>query len=91
LPERVYSVDGKRFIRVDLDSMKVPSDSDGEPTFKLNESLSCFMDMTRTAAAHVLLAALDGKRKTSTVRRWLNELSLFGRTIAEAIGNQRIS
>lgn len=91
LPERVYSVDGKRFIRVDLDSMKVPSDSDGEPTFKLNESLSCFMDMTHTAAAHVLLAALDGKRKTSTVRRWLNELSLFGRTIAEAIGNQRIS
>ncbi len=91
MPDRIYSVDAKRFLPVCLDRMEVPSDGDGITTLKFNEALRSFSGMTRTTAAFVLLSALDGKRKTSTVRRWLNELSLFARTVSEAQREQTIS
>jgi hypothetical protein len=91
IPEQVYSVDGKRFIHVNLDRMTVPSDERGECTFYLNEKMASFSAMTRASANFIVLQALDGKRKTSTVARWANELSLFSRTVSEALNGQLIS
>lgn len=42
MPDRIYSVDGKRFLPVHLDRMEVPSDGDGNTTFKFNEALRSF-------------------------------------------------
>lgn len=91
IPEQVYSLEGKRFIAVSLDRMSTPSDERGERTLRLNEKLASFSSMTRTSAGFILLQALDGKRKSSTVFRWLNELSLFSRTISAELGHQLIS
>lgn len=91
IPDRIYSIDGKRFVSVDLDSMAVPSDERGETVLKLTEKLASFSRLTRLSAIFVLLEALDGKRKTSTVYRWLSELSLFARTVSAAMNEQRIS
>lgn len=90
IPERIYSLDGKRFVKVSLDAMSVPSDERGTLTFKWTDRLQSFSSMTLTAGAFVLLEALDGKRKSSTVYRWLNELSLFGRTVSGAIKGHSI-
>lgn len=91
VPERIYSLDGKRFVVVNLDRMTVPSDERGEMPFTLNKKLAQFSSMTHMTASYVLLQSLNGKRKTSTVARWLNELSLFARTVSEAMNGQRIS
>lgn len=91
VPVRVYSIDGKAFVQVDLDSMMVPSDEVASAGMNFRKSLACFSSDTRLALTASLLDALDGKRKSSTVKRWLSELSLFGRTIAAEINGQRIS
>ena len=91
IPDQVYSLDGKRFIAVSLDQMRVPSDERGDLTMHLSEKLASFSSMTRTAASFILLQALNGKRKSSTVLRWLNELSLFSRTASAELGHQLIS
>jgi hypothetical protein len=91
IPERIYSLDGKRFVAVSLDRMCVPSDEHGQWEIRLKEKLATFTPMTCLTASYVLLESLNGKRKTSTVRRWLDELSLFSRTVSEAMDGQRIS
>lgn len=90
IPVQIYSLDGKRFIPVNLVQMTVPSDERGNCTINLNAKLASFSAMTRTAAIFVLLQALDGQRKTSTVTRWISELSLFSRTISEVLDSQLI-
>ncbi|WP_147455648.1 hypothetical protein [Acidovorax sp. 100] len=91
VPLRVYSIDGKTFVQVDLDSMSVPSDEVGSVGMDFRKSFACFSQETRLALTASLLDALDGKRKSSTVRRWLGELSLFGRTISSELSGRRIS
>lgn len=91
IPQRIFSVDAKRFVQVDLEKMEVASDGDTCRTICFNEKLSCFTSRTRASLNASLLDALDGKRKSSTVRRWLSELSLFGRTVANELGGQMIS
>ncbi len=91
IPERIYSIDGKRIVAVDLDRMAVPSDDRGKIHIQLNEKLASFSSMTRMTASYVLLESLNGKRKTSSVARWLNELSLFARSVSEEMNGQKIS
>ncbi len=91
IPKQIYSLDGKRFIAVSLVQMRVPSDERGAWTMCLNEKLASFSSMTRMAASFILLQALDGKRKSSTVLRWFNELSLFSRTVSAELGHRLIS
>jgi integrase len=88
IPERIYSLDGKRLVPVNLVCMPVPSDAQGTTNFRFDEKLSSFSAMTRRSAEYVLLEALNGKRKTSTCIRWLSELSLFSRTVSESMGAQ---
>lgn len=61
IPERIYSLDGKRYVAVNLVRMTVPSDERGEWSFSLNRSLRAYSPMTRAAAAYVLLESLNGK------------------------------
>jgi integrase len=90
IPERIYSLDGQRLVAVDLDEMVVPSDGTGKVTLRFNGTLAAFSDMTRATASYVILDALDGKRKSSTVDGWLGQLGLFGRTVSEAMKGQKI-
>lgn len=91
VPVRVYSIDGKAFVKVDLDSMTVPSDETGSVGLDFRKSLACFLPETQLAITASLLDALDAQRKSSTVKRWLGELSLFGRTISAELSGRRIS
>lgn len=90
LPSRIYSIDGKRFVSVDLDKMLIPSDERGDIKLELNNKLINFNRQMQNIAAHVVLDALDGKRKTSTVLRWLNELSLFARVSSSTDASRKI-
>lgn len=58
---------------------------------RFRESLACFAPDTLVAFASALLDALDGKRKISTVYRWLSELSLFSRTVSQELGGRQIT
>jgi integrase len=91
VPDRFFSVDGQRFVKVDLESMVLPSDQHGEMTLRLLNSLSALSDKTRLAVASVFVGALDGRRNTSTVARWLSEISLFSRSISEQLDGRRIN
>lgn len=90
IPERIYSVDGRCFVAVNLDEMHVPSDNKGRTAFRFKRKLAALSPMTLATASYALLAALDGKRKTSTVDKWLEELGLFTRTVSEALNGQKI-
>lgn len=58
---------------------------------RFRESLACFAPDTLVSIASVLLDGLDGKKKSSTIKRWLNEVSLFGRTVAKELQGRKIS
>ncbi|MBI3346923.1 MAG: hypothetical protein HY020_06895 [Burkholderiales bacterium] len=91
IPERFFSVDGQRFVQVDLEKMTVPSDARKHSTIQLKNSLRALSDATRLSAAFMLIDALDGHRKTSTVEKWTSELGLFCRTISELLGDRKLN
>lgn len=91
VPSQIYSIDAKKFVHVSLDAMELPTDQGGKIVLRFRELLACFAPDTLASFASALLDALDGKRKSSTVYRWLSELSLFGRTVSKELGGRRIS
>lgn len=91
MPDKIFSLDGKKFVPVSLVEMSVPSDEHGTHVFRFKAKLATLAPRTAQTAAFILLEALDGKRKTSSVKRWLEEMSLFTRTVSEAMNGQPIS
>ena len=90
-PDRVYSLEGKRFVAVNLDRMTVVTDEGREVGLELNRKFAVLSPLTRKAAAAAMLHALDGKRKASTTTRWIDELSLFLRTVSGVLDGARLS
>lgn len=91
IPDQLFSIDGGIFVAVDLEFMCIPSDEQGEVSVRLLSKLASFTDQTRLAAASILIHSLDGNRKTASPVRWLDELSLFMRSISELLGGRKIS
>lgn len=90
LPTHVKIVDTKQMVQVDLESMEISGDADSA-TINLREKGAHFTPATFQLFAYVMLHALNGQRKVSTVLRWINELALFSATISQALGGKRIT
>ncbi len=90
LQKKIRLIDSKRFVEVDLHSMKLKGDADN-CDLNIREKGIAFTKVTSDLFAYVMLEALDGQRKLSTVLRWVNELSLFTRTIRDRLGGAKIT
>lgn len=90
IPDRIFSIDGQKSVSVNLDSMDIPSDESGQAKIRFLEKLGALSEQTRLSAASILIHALDGRRKTSTVLRWLSELSLFSRSVSELLNDSKV-
>lgn len=77
-PKRVRLIDSKQFVDVNTELMYLEGDS-GNFKLRLTHQLSAFSSMTSHACAYALLAALNSKRKVSTVIGWTAILEQFSR------------
>ena len=68
IPRRFFSIDGQQHVQVNLDLMAIPSDEKCRTTFRIKQALNALSEQTQLAAASVVIAALDGKRKTNKVK-----------------------
>ena len=82
LPTHVKIIDTGNMLKVDLGAMHVVGDADNA-TLNLKEKGRCLTPATFQIFAYVMLQALNGQRKVSTVLRWVNEFSLFLETISK--------
>lgn len=82
LPKKIKLVDTNRIIPVNLEAMKVAGDQ-LRCIIKLREKSEGLIPPTAQIFQFVMLHALNGRRKISTVQRWINELNLFVRKIRE--------
>ena len=80
LPLKVKPIDGGRFVEVDLNQMPLISDN-GSWTLRLSEKSERLSDKTSRFFYFVVLHALNGRRKISTVSQWVGEFHLFTRSI----------
>lgn len=80
LPAKVKIVDTGNFILVNLDEMLITGDI-GNWTLRLKNVSEHFSAKTSMALHFAILHALNGKRKISTLQRWVNELRLFIRSV----------
>lgn len=79
LPAKVKIVDTGKFVLVNLDEMLITGDI-GNWTLRL-KNLSKHLSAETSAALHfAILHALNGRRKVSTLTKWVNELRLFIRS-----------
>lgn len=76
LPTRVKLVDTGNFIPVDLHEMVLDGDG-GRRTLRLIECEAFLCHGTFLDYSYIVLHALNGRRKASTVKRWSNEFRLF--------------
>ena len=90
LPDRIRPIDMKRFIEVDLTEMRLNGDA-GVSTLRLRETGKAFAPATFEIFAYVVLAALNGRRKISTVTRWVDKLSHFSRDISNRLGGAKLT
>ena len=90
LPTQVKIVDTKKMVRVNLKSMQITGDADSRD-LNLEDKGKNFTPATFQLFAYAMLDALNGRRKVSTVLRWINELSLFAATISQLIHGKRIT
>ena len=81
LPLQIKPIDCGHFVKVDLDEMPLSSDN-GSWTLRLSEKSERLSDTTSRFFYFVVLHALNGRRKISTVSRWVNEFHLFTRSIS---------
>lgn len=90
LPTQVKIIDTGKMLKVDLEAMHVVGDAENA-TLKLKEKGRCFTRATFQIFAYVMLQALNGQRKVSTVLRWINEVSLFIETISSVLAGEKIT
>jgi len=81
LPLKIKPIDCDRFVEVDLNQMPLNSDN-GSWTLRLSEKSERLSDATSRFFYFVVLHALNGRKKISTVSRWVNEFHLFTRSIS---------
>lgn len=79
LPTRIKLVDTKSFIKVNLTEMLLKGDAQ-KNFMRLKEKCINFNEQAKHCFYYAVLHALNGRRKISTVQRWVNELDLFIRT-----------
>lgn len=80
LPDRIRLIDSEHFVDVHLHQMLLTGDG-GTRTLKLIERSKGLQPQTAFSLQYVTLHALNGRRKVSTVIRWLNEFNLFLKTV----------
>lgn len=80
LPAKVKIVDTGKFILINLDEMRITGDT-GNWTLRLKKVSQNFSAATSTALHFVVLHALNGRRKVSTVKNWVSELQLFIKSV----------
>lgn len=86
LPKRIKLVDTKSFVRVDVAQMELKGDG-GTSFLRLVERGVNLCSQTSLCFQYTVLHALNGRRKVSTVQRWVGELDLFFRTVAMQFGS----
>lgn len=86
LPKSVKLIDTKSFVKVDLDKMELNGDS-GTFILRLRERSANLRDGTSLCFQYAILHALNGRRKVSTVHRWVAELDLFFRLSSAELGH----
>ena len=85
LPKRIKLIDTKAFVKVNLSEMLLKGDA--KKTFmRLNEKCINLNEQATHCFYYAVLHALNGRRKVSTVQRWVNELDLFIRTFYSRTG-----
>lgn len=89
IPPRIKVVDTKKLVDVNLDEMIIDSDT-GPITFRLRQKSQHLSNEIAKIFFYVAVHALNGKRKVSTVSRWIFEFELFTRNAAE-IGTKPIT
>lgn len=82
IPSRVKVVDTKKLVDVNLEQMILESDT-GPIALRLRQKSKHLSSDLANIFFYVLLHALNGKRKVSTVAGWANEFELFTRTAVE--------
>lgn len=80
LPGRIRLIDSELFVDVNLEQMILAGDG-GTRILKLAERARGLQHQTAFSLQYVALHALNGRRKVSTVIRWLNEFNLFLKTL----------
>ena len=82
LPTRIKLVDTKSFLKVNISEMLLKGDA-SKSFMRLNEKCINLNEQATHCFYYTVLHALNGRRKVSTVQRWINELDLFLRTFYE--------
>lgn len=86
-PKRIRLIDSGKLIDVNLDIMKLSGDANNF-YIRLNQSSIGLTKATSSIFCYVIIHALNGRRKVSTVKRWVNQFSLFIRVIKALVPNQ---
>ncbi|MGJ9420566.1 hypothetical protein ACHAC9_22840 [Massilia sp. CMS3.1] len=81
LPKKIRLIDSKNFVNVDLDEMLLEGDA-GRRNLRLRESSRYLAEKIAFVYWCVILNALNGKRKVSTVIRWVDEFTRFTKFLA---------
>ena len=84
LPTRVKLIDSNRFVDVDTDFMYIEGDT-ANFHLRLNSQMSAFSAQTRHSVIYSLLAALNSKKKVSTVMGWVTALERFSQEILNTV------
>lgn len=80
LPRKIIPIDSGKAIEVNLEQMKLEGDANTS-NIRLSRSTNGLSKATGQIFCYVILHALNGRRKVSTVIRWINHFSGFIRSI----------
>ena len=86
-PKRIRPIDSGKLIDVNFDLMTLKGDAD-DASIRLNQLSVGLTKATSSIFYYVVIHALNGRRKISTVKRWINQFSMFIRVIKELVPNQ---
>lgn len=91
LPKYVKPIEHREFVDVNIERMDLKSDSGRMVSLRLNESARALSPATQEVFFYVVLHAINGRRKESTVLRWVGEFSLFTTKISNQLEGRSIS
>ncbi len=86
-PKKIRPIDTDQLVDVNLEIMKLKGDAENA-NIRLTQSSNGLTKATSSIYYYVIIHALNGRRKISTVRRWDIEFSMFIRAIKALVPNQ---